>query len=369
MNSALLPSGLFDLLPPHSVQESAAARRLVHHFDMCGYALATPTLVEYEDTLLSDQDELMRNACFRVMDPLSQRMMTIRADMTMQVARIAGTLMQQKPRPLRLCYAGQTLRTKAEGLRSSRQFRQVGIELFGANSTAAEVEVIQTAAMGLEALGLSNLSVDLNMGCMLEVLAKNLSGKDRSELIAAVSRKDFQAIDSFNLPHVSALIRAAGPADEALTALNAMELPDALTASLTQLKETVTLLGARLGERLTITIDPLELRGFGYYKGISFSLFLKDQQIEVGRGGRYTTQYGETATGFTLYTEDLLPAMPEHAHPDSVLLAASTTESDAHALREKGYRTAYTMTDNLSEEAKALGYAHIYDDNQLKDLS
>src|SRR3546814_3117616 len=68
---------------------------------------------------------------FRVMDPVSQRMMGLRTDITLQVARIAATRLRDAARPLRLAYAGQVLRVRGSQLRPERQFAQAGFELIG----------------------------------------------------------------------------------------------------------------------------------------------------------------------------------------------------------------------------------------------
>src|SRR3546814_10103925 len=76
------------------------------------------------------------------MDPVSQRMMGLRADMTPQVARIATTRLKKAPRPLRLCYGGQVLQVRGSQLRPERQFAQAGIELIGAPEGAGDAEAV-----------------------------------------------------------------------------------------------------------------------------------------------------------------------------------------------------------------------------------
>ena len=88
---------------------------------------------------------------FRLMDPVSQRMMGLRADTTPQVARIAATRLRGEPRPLRLCYAGQVLRVKGTQIAPQRQLPQVGIELIGPEAPAADAEVAVVTAEALEA--------------------------------------------------------------------------------------------------------------------------------------------------------------------------------------------------------------------------
>ena len=94
---------------------------------------------------------------FRVMDPVSQRMMGIRPDITPQIARIAGARLRHAPRPLRLGYAGDVLRVRGTQLRPERQFTQAGVELIGVDAPAADAEVIVMAAGALADLGVGGL--------------------------------------------------------------------------------------------------------------------------------------------------------------------------------------------------------------------
>lgn len=367
MNKPLLPSGLHDYLPPLAERESRIVGLLLAHFRLCGYEQVHPPLMEYEETLLGDLTALSTRS-FRVMDPLSQRMMAIRADMTMQIARIAGSLMNGEPRPLRLCYGGQTLRTSPDALRTTRQYRQIGIECFGAEGIAADVEVIQTAIASVQALGLTDVTVDLNMPPLLDGIAAGLSAEDKTALVEAVRRKDHAAMQRFNLPVVQELSDIAGPADMMLKRLSKIKLPAAQAHYIDQLTQAYELLRARLGDGLAITLDPLEMHGFGYYTGLRFSLFLKSQRTEIGRGGRYRTPHGESATGFTLYTEDLLPFVTAADSRPRVLMSMQTTEAQAAHWREQGYVTLYAATDNVGEEAQKLQCRFTLDNNQLKAI-
>ena len=103
----LLPAGLGDLLPPDAEREARAIGIAIERFAAFGYERVKPPLVEFEESLLGGPGAALASQTFRLMDPVSQRMMGVRADMTVQVARIAATRLRKAPRPLRLCYAGQ----------------------------------------------------------------------------------------------------------------------------------------------------------------------------------------------------------------------------------------------------------------------
>ena len=358
MNKPLLPSGLFDLLPPHAEAESIVVSTLLSHFRSCGYEQVSPPLMEYEDTLINQRDKSLSTQSFRVMDPLSQKMMAVRADMTMQIARIAGSLLHEAPRPLRLCYMGQTLRTTPEPTRSTRQFRQIGIEMLGCNDVLADVEVIQTAVTGAHALGMENLSVDLNLSSLFDELTSQLDSDKQEALRESLKRKDIAAIEAFGLDDLTMLAKTIGPAATVLDSLSQYDFGANVKQQIDALTTTCQLLQQRLGDAVSITIDPLEMKGFGYYSGLSFSVFLTDESVEVGRGGRYRTEYGEDATGFTLYVEDLLSVITTDNDRPLLLVPSDTSEEKANHWRQQGYVVIYALTDDTKDEAKRLNCSH-----------
>ena len=159
----LLPSGVGDELPPRAAHEARVIERLLACFDAYGYDRVKPPLIEFEDSLFDGPGRALAEQTFRLMDPVSQRMMGVRPDMTVQIARIAATRLAQAPRPLRLSYAGQVLRVRGTQLRPERQFAQAGFELIGGLGSAGDAEVIALAAEVLADIGVADLSIDLTM--------------------------------------------------------------------------------------------------------------------------------------------------------------------------------------------------------------
>ena len=110
LEKALLPAGLGDGLPPLADFEADMVDRLMASFRSHGYERVKPPLIEFEESLLAGPGAALAEQTFRVMDPQSQRMMGVRPDITLQVARIAETRLRNAARPLRLSYNGQVLR-------------------------------------------------------------------------------------------------------------------------------------------------------------------------------------------------------------------------------------------------------------------
>ena len=94
---ALLPAGMVDLLPPEAELEACATEKLISTFNCNGYQLVKPPLVEFEDNLIVGSGAATAAQSFRLMDPDSQRMMAIRADMTVQISRIASSRLGHLP--------------------------------------------------------------------------------------------------------------------------------------------------------------------------------------------------------------------------------------------------------------------------------
>src|SRR5580704_6464260 len=229
-HAALLPTGLYDLLPPEAELEADVTGRLMAVLTSHGYERVKPPLVEFEDTLLAGAGAAMSGDTFRTMDPTSHRMVALRADMTPQVARIAATRLAHRPRPLRLSYAGQVLRVKGSEVRPERQFGQAGAELIGAEGPAADVEVIAVAAEALLGVGVPNLSVDLTMPTLVPTIAEEfgLPPRTRAALRAALDHKDTAAVAALTGKAgglFTSLVAAAGAAAQARPALEALDLP------------------------------------------------------------------------------------------------------------------------------------------------
>lgn len=156
-----------------------------------GYDRVKPPLFEFEDSLLAGAGAALASDTFRLMDPISQRMIGLRADMTPQVARIAATRLVRQPRPLRLSYAGQVLRVRGSQLRPERQLGQVGAELIGVASAAADAEVIALAAEAVEGLGIDGLSIDLTTPTLVPAVCRELGldGVAEARVRAAIDRR------------------------------------------------------------------------------------------------------------------------------------------------------------------------------------
>ena len=372
-NPALLPVGLADLLPTEAETEAATVAALMAVFAAHGYERVKPPLLEFADGLLAGPGAAMADQTFRLMDPDTNRMLGLRADITPQVARIAGTRLGGWPRPLRLSYAGQSLRVRGREIDPNRQVAQAGIELIGPDTPAADAEMVLLGAEALDTVGLSRLGFDLTFPPFAPALLDEagINGPARAALARALDRKDAAGVTRHGGP-VAALLTdlllSAGPAEPALAVLAAAPLGPTAAAMRTRLNQTVAAIRAR-APGLRLTLDLLEDRGFRYHTGLCLTVFAPGRAEELGRGGRYRANEQEPATGLTLFPDAILRVCPRPDPRPRAYLPWGTDPAQGAALRSKGYATVPALEPGShATEARRLRCTHILSDGVAVSL-
>jgi ATP phosphoribosyltransferase regulatory subunit len=338
--------------------------------------------VEFEESLLADENGEVARQSFRLLDPLSQKLMGVRADMTMQIGRIAVTRLKRLPRPLRLCYTGTTLHTFAAALKPARQITQAGAELIGVDSVASDAEAITLAVASLQGLGVQGISVDLSLPALVPLLLKHsdVTPEQQKNLLRALANKDDSPLRGL-APDLQQLLRALlgalGDAPTQTQALLTLPLPEECRRLCERLHALVQQLQARL-QGVRLTLDATENRGFDYYqKGVSFTLFAEGLEGEAGRGGRYQIAFGEgvPAIGFTLYISDLLTLMPPTATRPRLYLLADSDVVIIAKLQQEGYATLQCLDDSppatleaASVEARRLHCQALWLEGRVRSL-
>jgi ATP phosphoribosyltransferase regulatory subunit len=381
-DKTLLPAGMVDVLPPHADLEARTVEALMATFASYGYERVKPPLMEFEESFLSGAGTALSSQAFRLMDPISQRMLVLRPDMTMQVARIATDRLARAPRPLRLGYAGQVASVNATQLRPARQVGQVGVELIGASAPRADAEVIIMVASALAAAGAEGLTVDLAIPTLVPALVAEagIDGQSRQRLRSALDRKDIAGVAELGgrlgadvTGLLMEMVALAGPCDAAMRALMALALPPAAAEERAALARVVACIQDN-DFRPELSIDPVENRGFEYHTGVTFAVFAADVRGELGRGGRYragNAVAGEPATGATLFMDAVMDAVPAPVRPPQrVFLPAEAPSQQARVLREQGWIvvSGFDRVADQAAEARRLRCSHVLADGQVRAL-
>ena len=293
----LLPEGIDESLPVEAARLELARRQLIDLYRCWGYELVMPPFIEYLESLLMGSGDLDLQT-FKLTDQLNGRMMGVRADMTLQVARIdAHRLLRNAP--TRLCYLGTVLKTRPDNFAGSRSPLQVGVELYGHSGVESDFEVL---SMMLETLKLCNIAAPIHIDIGHVGFFRDLSkqaGLDQSQettLFDMLQRKAQPEIISWlaKLEVNSDVIQAL----EKLAMLNggeevlkeARDLPGFASKTSQGYFDDLGVLSDRIAEsypEVEINYDLAELRGYHYETGIVFAAYCPGEGRELARGGRY----------------------------------------------------------------------------------
>jgi ATP phosphoribosyltransferase regulatory subunit len=351
--TSLLPEGLRDRLPPQAEAGAAILRAALDAIRAHGYERVAPPLAEYEESLAGRLKSGTARDLLRVVDPLSQRTLALRPDITTQVGRIAATRLAHRPRPLRLSYGGPVVKLRASQLRPEREMTQIGAELIGRDSAAAAAEIVALAVEALGAAGASGIAVDLTLPDLVDTLAAGplpLGEDRRAEVRALLDAKDAGGLAAAGASGYLPLIEAAGPFAQAIERLRRIDTGGALASRLSALE----LIAARLEGVGTVTLDPTERHGFEYQSWLGFSLFADGLTGEIGRGGAYTILHEdgreEPAVGFSIYPDPLLDLALREEPAARLFLPLDHDPAEAARLRAQGWVTVAALDESCTPE-------------------
>lgn len=383
---ALLPAGFHDVLAPDTETHAQVLHQLMSCFARHGYCRVAPPLLEFETSLLSGSGKSLKQRTFRVMDPASHRMMGLRADMTVQVARIAASRFAHRPLPLRLCYSGDVVRVSPGDLYGERQLTQAGIELFGSTHPQAEVEVILVALSALSALGISGLTVDLTLPRAVDLLCAEwrIRGAKKAALLHALSHKDPEAIRALDLAEKECFAQLVSPLLSlacAQTLLAEYNAPESVRTLVWRVEHVLHHVRASYPD-VTFTFDLFESQHFPYHSGMGFSIFSRTAKQELGRGGRYvfsgkskksartskrSKEVEMEAVGVTLYANALFRSVTPAPSASRVFVPFGTPFSQNAALHAQGYVTVPGLSkeENLHAKARESECGYVWEDGAL----
>ncbi|MDP4221139.1 MAG: histidine--tRNA ligase, partial [Bacteroidota bacterium] len=283
------PRGTKDILPP----ESALWKEIETAVD------EVAALFGYEEirTPMFEQAFLFKRSVGEETDIVSKEMylftdkggeeMALRPELTASVVRAAieHNLVTKQASCSRLYYnSAPMFRYERPQMGRQRQFHQFGIELLGASSALADLQVIEFALAVYKKLGFSNFHLKLNT-------LGNLSSRERW-------REELVKYLQFNLETLSEdskrrletnplrILDSKNPADQAIVA-GAPEITDYLDESDSEhFDELKALLAAA---KIPFTIEPHLVRGLDYYNRTVFELTSSDlgSQDALCGGGRY----------------------------------------------------------------------------------
>jgi ATP phosphoribosyltransferase regulatory subunit len=337
MSAWVLPDHIADVLPSEARHIEELRRELLDMARCYGYELVIPPLLEHLESLLSGAASALDLQTFKLVDQLSGRMLGLRADSTPQVARIDAHLLNRRG-VTRLCYCGPVLHTRPGGPHATREPLQLGAEIYGHAGLEADLEVLSLALAGLSAVKAQALAVDMADARIVRALTADmaLSATGLSQIHAALAAKDLSELKVLtrDAPAASrrgllALPQLYGGAEVLTEAEKLLPAGPLIAQALAELRWL-----AHRVEGVRVSFDLADLRGYAYYSGATFSIYVRGGSDALVRGGRYDevgAVFGRNrpAAGFSLDLKALVGVLA----PRSLRAAIRAPWRDAGALR------------------------------------
>ena len=277
----------------------------------------TPS-VDYYDLFEQCMGQREAQRGFRFTDN-DGRLLALRPDVTSSVARMAATLLSERPRPLRFCYAAPVFRQQTQSHAEwRRENTQLGCELIGSGGKSADLEMLRLAAEILSRLNLQSrycitinnveifngVAAEMNLtSTAREQLRRLIDTREAAELQRFLENYDSREGEAFSQP-----TQLTGKREVIHTARRLITNDRSIVA-LDSLEQLWTEIEAQ-GLHDSFEIDLGDVSSLDYYTGLSLKIFVHGAGTGVGRGGRYdglTGSFGraEPAVGFVLNLDAL----------------------------------------------------------------
>ena len=287
-------------------------------FESWSYEEVITPSVDYYDLFEQGMGQTEAQRGFRFTDN-DGRLLALRPDVTSSVARIAATLLAERPRPLRFCYAAPVFRQQPHSHAEwRRENTQLGCELIGVGGKMADLEVLRLAAEILARLDLqSSYCITINNVEIFNGIAAqlNLDTARREQLRRLIDTRETAELHRFLQDYSSTVGRAFSQLARlvgkrgVLQAARDVISNDRSIQALNALEELWSEIES-LGLQNEFEIDLGDVPSLDYYTGLTLKVFVHGAGASVGRGGRYdglTGNFGraEPAVGFVLNLDAL----------------------------------------------------------------
>lgn len=284
-----IPPGTRDVLPDEMSDLRAISSTLRETFDAAGYGEVRTPSMEYEEVLRIG-DERAAGAGFRLFDGQG-RVLVLRSDNTIPIARVVATRYRDAEPPLRFSYFAHAYRAVEPGRGQTAEFLQAGIELIGVPGPEGDAEIVTVVVRALEAVGLEHHRIGIGDASLYPALleAFGVPEGERRPLLEELAERDLVGLER--------RVEALGLPEEARDALvtvpglrggpEVLERADGAAAeAVAGLRACYELLAER-GVADRVIFDLGLVRELGYYTGAIFEVYDPAVGFTLGGGGRY----------------------------------------------------------------------------------
>ena len=335
----ITPEGTSDLLFEDCAMRRSLEEKLSGIFKSKGYCeIVTPGL-EFFDVFNLNSRYFPQESMYKLSDNKG-RLLVVRPDSTMPIARVAATRLRGAKLPLRLYYRQNVYRNKPVMRGRSDEIHQMGIELIGSDSKRADLEVISSAIEVLASFENEDFRFELgDIGFFRELVSKlDADNAAKEEIRSLIEVKNYPALndllDSIGdneitnaLKQLPRLFGGEEVFDKAAELYNDEKIGNVISG----LRDLYNCL-IELGYGGKITIDLGIVNKLDYYTGVVMKGYLQGYGDAVLSGGRYNKLLAEfgydvPATGFAVNVDAAAKVMKQsHTYsapvPDVIVYGA-----------------------------------------------
>ncbi|WP_099203754.1 ATP phosphoribosyltransferase regulatory subunit [Scatolibacter rhodanostii] len=321
--SRITPEGTKDILFEECKARRETERRLASVFLRRGYHEVLTPGIEFFDLFTLPGAALAQSDMYKMTDN-NGRLMVLRPDSTLPIARMTASRLQNSAYPIRLFYNQSVYRNCPDLSGRNTELPQMGIELLGAKGLRADLEVISVAVQALASCS-KQFRIEIGHAKLFsyfadklpvsEEIKENIRGQIESKNYGALNEILSQLEPSTELEAIKKLPSLFGGA-EALQAAEEYCSDEETRQMLMEMKKLYTALADfGLGERIIVDLGLVQSND--YYTGAVFSAYVEESGDAVLVGGRYDTllekfDHPMPAIGFCIDTAVLAKILPKN---------------------------------------------------------
>lgn len=357
------PDGFQDLLFDECATKREIEDRIRKLFKSCGYfEVETPT-IEYYDVFSSESGMISQETMFKFFDNKG-RILVVRPDITIPVARIAATKFKDAPCPLRFSYIGNVFRYNEYGGGKQNEFTQAGVEILGVSTPESDAEVISIAINALKEAGLTDFQVDIGQVEFFNGLVEETEMPDEAvaKMRLLIDRKDYVGVEALlqefelreDLKQLILDLPSLFGSKDVIDKVEKLTKNEKCLMALENIRQVLDIL-EDYGHSEYLSVDLGMLRELDYDTGIIFRGFTHNMGFPVLSGGRYDRLVGEfgrdcPATGFSMGIGLILTAL-QRQKKEMVIPSCDTVMCYSD---ESARKTAFSLCQELRRQGLAV---------------
>ncbi|MFM7702935.1 MAG: ATP phosphoribosyltransferase regulatory subunit [Alphaproteobacteria bacterium] len=298
-----LPLGFYDLENQEAELNHFFTLQCINNFMANGYKLIKTSLMEFENNLNNENEQNH----FKILDPVTQKNIVIRNDITAQIAKLITIKKQYQPeflvnKSIKLCYYGDVINLLSDEFFGERQKTQVGCEIIGSSEIEDFLTILDDTLKSF--IKIKNLNISISFPDLAKFIVQKYYPNQKNEILEAIYNKRIYLFNN-NENKLNQIIK------EIIT--NNSDLDSNLNLLKTNISdiEEIFLASQKIKEfvqknyaNIKLNFDFFGDNKYSYHNKIIFDIFVDDFRYAIAKGGCYKINCNHDfidAVGSTIY--------------------------------------------------------------------